>query len=66
MQFEYFRGNFKKEKIDVVFHAAAFKHVSLIEENTTIFYNNILSILNLLHLSRNTLLKNLYISSEKQ
>ena len=58
---------FKKEKIDVVFHAAAFKHVSLIEENIKqSFYNNILSTLNLLHLSRKYFIKKfVYISSDK-
>ena len=53
---------FKKEKIDVVFHAAAFKHVSLIEENIKqSFYNNILSTLNLLHLSRKYFIKKICV-----
>ena len=58
---------FKKEKIDIVFHAAAFKHVSLIEENIKqSFYNNILSTLNLLNLSKKYSIKKfVYISSDK-
>ena len=57
---------FKNEKIDVVFHAAAFKHVSLIENIKQSFYNNILSTLNLLHLSRKYFIKKfVYISSDK-
>ena len=56
----------KKEKIDVVFHAA-FKHVSLIEDNIKqAFYNNILSTLNLIKLSKKyAVRKFVYISSDK-
>ena len=57
----------KNEKIDVVFHAAAFKHVSLIEDNIKqAFYNNILSTLNLIKLSKKYAVKKfIYISSDK-
>jgi len=58
---------FKNEKIDVVFHAAAFKHISLIEDNIKqSFYNNIVSTLNLINLSkRYSVKKFIYISSDK-
>ena len=58
---------FVREKIDVIFHAAAFKHVSLIENNIKqSFFNNILSTINLIKLSKKYFVKKIiYISSDK-
>ena len=58
---------FNSEKIDVIFHAAAFKHVSLIENNIKqSFLNNILSTINLIKLAKKFSVKKLiYISSDK-
>ena len=58
---------FNNEKIDVIFHAAAFKHVSLIEDNIKqSFLNNILSTLNLIKVAKKFNVKKLiYISSDK-
>lgn len=58
---------FNNEKIDVIFHAAAFKHVSLIENNIKqSFLNNILSTINLIKLANKfTVKKLIYISSDK-
>ena len=65
--FELLEEIFNKEKVDVIFHAAAFKHVSLIENNIKqSFLNNILSTINLIKLSKKYFIKKMiYISSDK-
>ena len=58
---------FKKEKIDIVFHTAAFKHVPIIEENQISgLYNNIESSINICEASKaNSIEKVILISSDK-
>ena len=58
---------FKKFKPEVVFHAAAFKHVSMMEENPkSAIINNILGTKNLLEVSLNSAIsKFVFISSDK-
>ena len=58
---------FDKEKIDIVFHAAAYKHDPLVEENPIAgIYNNVFSTLNLCKASKKFNIKNfILISSDK-
>lgn len=58
---------FKKFKPEVIFHAAAFKHVSMMEENPkSAIINNILGTRNLLEVSLNfSISKFVFISSDK-
>ncbi len=58
---------FEKEKIDIVFHAAAFKHVPLIEENQISgLHNNIESTINICEVCKvNSIEKVILISSDK-
>ena len=44
---------FKKYKIDYIFHAAAYKHVNLVEDNITTGFVNNVSFLNLLEAIKN-------------
>ena len=58
---------FKKFKPEIIFHAAAFKHVSMMEENPkSAIINNILGTKNLLEVSLNSSIsKFVFISSDK-
>ena len=58
---------FEKSKVDVVFHAAAYKHVPLVEINPSVgLLNNVLSTKNLCKLSfENNIEKFVLISSDK-
>ena len=58
---------FRKEKVDIVFHAAAYKHVPLVEINPlNSIYNNVFSTLNICIASKELPLKKvLMISSDK-
>ena len=57
---------FEENELDVVFHAAAYKHVPLVEINPTIgILNNVLSTKNLCNLSfENKIEKFVLISSD--
>ena len=58
---------FKKSKIDIIFHAAAYKHVPLVEKNPIDgLYNNVFSTLNLCKFSEKYNVQNfILISSDK-
>lgn len=58
---------FEKNKIDIIFHAAAHKHVDIVEENIKYSCkNNLLSILNILNLSNIFDVSNfIFISTDK-
>ena len=58
---------FSENKIDTVFHAAAYKHVPIVENNPfSGIYNNVFSTLNLCNLAKDHKVKNfLLISSDK-
>ena len=55
-----------KEKIDIIFHAAAYKHVNILEENSfSAVYNNIISTNNLCKLSKKYNCEMVFISTDK-
>ena len=55
-----------KEKIDIIFHAAAYKHVNILEENSfSAVYNNIISTNNLCKLSKKYNCEMIFISTDK-
>ena len=58
---------FEKNKIDIVFHAAAHKHVDIVEENIKYSCkNNLLSILNILDISNSFEVENfIFVSTDK-
>ena len=58
---------FKKHQLDIIFHAAAYKHVFLLEENiNSAFYNNIFGSINLIELSEKYKIKKfIFISTDK-
>ncbi|MFL2510579.1 MAG: polysaccharide biosynthesis protein [Alphaproteobacteria bacterium] len=58
---------FKKYHLDIIFHAAAYKHVHLLEENiNSAFNNNILGSMNLIDLSvKYKIKKFIFISTDK-
>lgn len=60
-------STFKKHKVDIIFHAAAFKHVPLVEKNQISgIYNNIFSTKNICEASINNSIKTVVlISSDK-
>jgi FlaA1/EpsC-like NDP-sugar epimerase len=61
-------NNFKKFKIDYIFHCAAYKHVNIVEKNISEgFYNNIVSTYNLLNFSKKqkSIKSFLFISTDK-
>ena len=64
---EFLNNLFEKEKVDIVFHAAAYKHVPLVEINPiSSIENNVFSTLNICIASKkNNLKKVLMISSDK-
>ena len=57
----------KKEKVDFLFHAAAFKHVPIVESNPIAgLYNNVISTINICEVCmRNKVQKVILISSDK-
>ncbi len=55
-----------KEKIDIIFHAAAYKHVNILEKNSfSAVYNNIISTNNLCKLSKKYNCEMIFISTDK-
>ena len=64
---EFLKNLFQKEKVDIVFHAAAYKHVPLVEINPlNSINNNVFSTLNICIAAKNLRLKKvLMISSDK-
>ena len=53
---------FKQNKIDIVFHAAAYKHVDLAQENlNSLVNNNIFEQIQFWQLLKNIKLKNLFL-----
>lgn len=55
-----------KEKIDIIFHAAAYKHVNILEKNSfSAVYNNIISTNNLCKLSKKHNCEMIFISTDK-
>ena len=64
---EFLKNLFKQEKVDIVFHAAAYKHVPLVEINPlNSINNNVFSTLNICIASKNLSIKKvLMISSDK-
>ncbi len=64
---EFLKNLFQKEKVDIVFHAAAYKHVPLVEINPlNSINNNVFSTLNICIASKELALKKvLMISSDK-
>ena len=67
MQLDFLFNLFNKEKVDIVFHAAAYKHVPLVEINSlSSIENNVFSTLNICLASKKLNLKKvLMISSDK-
>ncbi len=65
--FELLKKLFKNISIDFIFHAAAYKHVGIVEENyVSGFYNNIIVTDNILKLNREKNVKNfVLVSSDK-
>ena len=58
---------FQENKFDIIFHAAAYKHVDIVEENPgTAIFNNIIGLNNILRLSNeNQAEKFVFISTDK-
>ena len=58
---------FEHKEIDIVFHAAAHKHVDLVEDNILYaVYNNLIGLINILELSLSKSIKNfVFISTDK-
>ncbi len=58
---------FKNYKFDIIFHAAAYKHVDIVEENpSTAIYNNVIGLNNILELSDNYKVENfVFVSTDK-
>lgn len=65
--FELLKKLFKNISIDFIFHAAAYKHVGIVEENyVSGFYNNIIITDNILKLNKEKNIKNfVLVSSDK-
>ena len=56
----------EKEKIDTIFHAAAYKHVGILQENIqSAIRNNIFGTLNLLNVAKNKKIPIVTISTDK-
>jgi FlaA1/EpsC-like NDP-sugar epimerase len=56
----------KKEKIDIIFHAAAYKHVNILEKNIlSAIKNNIFATYNICNLSKKYLCDMVFISTDK-
>ena len=58
---------FQNYKFDIIFHAAAYKHVDIVEENpNTAIYNNIIGLDNILKLSKENNVQNfVFVSTDK-
>lgn len=58
---------FRDEKIDIIFHAAAYKHVDIVEENpNTAIFNNIVGLHNIIELSKQYGVENfVFVSTDK-
>jgi FlaA1/EpsC-like NDP-sugar epimerase len=58
---------FERKEIDIIFHAAAYKHVDIVEDNVLYaVYNNLIGLINILELSLLKSIKNfVFISTDK-
>jgi FlaA1/EpsC-like NDP-sugar epimerase len=64
---DFLKTFFESKKIDTIFHAAAYKHVDLVEDNVIYsVYNNLIGLINILELSLSKSIKNfVFISTDK-
>jgi len=64
---DFLKNFFESKDIDIVFHAAAHKHVDIVEDNIIYaVYNNLIGLINILELSWSKSIKNfVFISTDK-